>query len=321
MLAALESPDNTLRTIAEYFTLRTIIGIPEATAHIDSWTPQGLLRFVRQTYTTHYPFHPLMDAEIFLRMILTYSGAEFIDWYTMESNLDSEAFIYVLETARILNGVNYRGSGTWPPSPDELMTRGEQLLSMQGFFGWGAFRHHLNFPGEFEVLGMPTVGGGENVLVPFMHIGINAASENIDGAWLFLRNFLLPDGHMQQIFYDGTLPYRIDIFEQLLEEISTPIMEADEDGNLIEQPQSEIWLNNDTGGFDIINVYAISPEQADRLRDIVENAVPMRGQPIFQGLWDLISADLSRFLSGGTSAEDTARVMQSRVSIFLAERS
>jgi len=321
MLAALESPDNTLRTIAEYFTLRTIIGIPEAAAQIDNFTPQELLRFVSQTYATHYPFHPIIDAEIFIRMILTYSGAEFIDWYTMESNLDSEAFIDVLEAARIINGVNYRGGGMWPPQPDELMMRGEQLLSTQNFFGWGAFRHHLMFPGEFEVLGIPTVDGGENVLVPFMHIGINAASENVDGAWLFLRNFLLPDGHMQQIFNDGTLPYRIDIFEQLLAEISTPIMEADEDGNLVEQPQSEIWVDSGAIGFDIINVYAMPIEQVERLRDIVENAVPMRGRPIFQGLWDLISADISRFLSGEISAEDTARVMQSRVSIYLAERS
>jgi len=321
MLAALESPDNTLRAIAEYFTLRTIIGLPEAVEHIVQWTPSELLRFVRQTYGTHYPFSPNLSSEWFLRMILTNSGTAFIDWYLMEANLDSDAFIEILEVAKILNGVVYRGGGMWAPQPDELMARGEQLLQTENFFGWGAFRRYLVMQGDFEVLGIPTVDGGENVLVPFMQMGINAASENIDGAWSFLREFLTPDGVMSETLREGTIPYRVDLFEQILTDISTPIMEADGDGNMIEMPQTEFWVSGSGGDFDIINVYAIASEQADRFRNIVENAVPLRGQPIYQGLWDLIEGDLARFFSGVSSAEDTARVMQSRISIYLAEQS
>jgi len=321
MLAALESHDNTLRFIAEYFTLRTIIGLPEAVGHIEQWTPSELLRFVQQTYETYYPFSPNLSAEWLLWMMLSYSGADLIDWYRMEANLDSDAFIEILETAKIIEGLTYRGGGMWAPSPDELMARGEQLLDVSSFFGWGIYRHHLTTLGDFEVLGIPTVDGGENVLMPFMQIGINAASENIDGAWEFLRSLLLPDGIMRQTLTDGTIPYRVDIFEGILSDISTPRMEYDEDGNVVEAPQSEVWLTRDDGGWDIVNVYAITPEQADRFRNIVENAVPFRGQQIYGGLWSIIASDLARFLAGDATAEETARIMQSRISIYLAEQS
>jgi len=173
--------------------------------------------------------------------------------------------------------------------------------------------------GDFEVLGIPTVDGGENVLMPFMQIGINAASENIDGAWAFLRNFLLPDGIMTETLTEGTLPYRVDLFESILSDISTPRMEYDEDGNVVEMPQFELWLTSDDR--DTVNVYAMTTEQADRFRNIVENAVPLRGQQIYGGLWSIIENDLGRFLAGDATAEDTARIMQSRISIYLAEQS
>jgi len=317
MLAALEGEDGTLPMVTDYFTIRTVIGLPEAAERIDIWTPEEMLRVVHQTHETHYPFRPGQDSEWFIRAMLTYSGTDFIDWYTMQANLDNAAFVEVLETAKLINDV--RSDAGWT-DPLVLMSRGEQLLDLNIFFGWGAYRTYLTVLDDFNVLGLPTVDGGKNVLVPNLQMGISVVSENADGAWEFLRNFLLPEA-VATVAKDGMLPFRIDTFNDILTDISTPRMEADENGAMVEVPQSELWFNSGVAGvFDIVGVYAITQEQAENFKSIVENAVPMRGQVIYQGLWDLIGADIERFFMGSATAEDTARVIQSRVSIYLAER-
>jgi len=63
----------------------------------------------------------------------------------------------------------------------------------------------------------------------------------------------------------------------------------------------------------------MTEEDAQSLRAIIDNA--QAGGNIDFTIWYIILEDLPPFFSGSRTAEDTARIIQSRVERYLAERS
>jgi len=59
--------------------------------------------------------------------------------------------------------------------------------------------------------------------------------------------------------------------------------------------------------------------EADDLRYIIESAIPS-GRLVRLELWVHIIDDLNAYYAGGRSASDTARILQSRVQLYLDEQ-
>jgi len=70
---------------------------------------------------------------------------------------------------------------------------------------------------------------------------------------------------------------------------------------------------------DIIKVKGVSQENIDMFRDVINNTTRIRDYD--ETLWDIISETASDFFNGRHTAQDAARIIQSRVSIYLAEQS
>ncbi|MCL2222823.1 MAG: hypothetical protein FWB92_10930 [Oscillospiraceae bacterium] len=302
--------NDSLTTISSGFIVLTMIGTVDTLGHIEptSWTPQEMLRLLENNNQMPIPFGRWMDRENFINIMIQFSGDDYINWSTGEVNLYSEEFIELLNIATLLPGFGdmVDESDYDYVSEFERLYRGKQLLALNLLGRPDLYQVYSVGWGGVYTLGVPTFEGGRHIIQPKEgRLGISAASENPDEAWLFLRRFLLPSFEGE-----GGFPIRIDSYDKLIDEFMTPIIV---DG--VELPRQ--YFGFATG--DIVPLYAMTQAEADSLRSIIYSAVPI-GRGIRDRLWNLIRDDLNAFFFGVRGVEDTARVIQNRVQIYLYEQ-
>ena len=323
ILRGLELPDGSLPIVSNSFHIQTMIGLADAVGHIESWTFAEMAALIEEAEDRHvaFLFGDWMTSVRFLDTAVQLSGEDFIDWSENRSNLDNEAFIQLLEvSARLPNDIDPAIQAAWdardPRNPDTAppcvltrMLRGEQLLELAFILSTRDFRMYRGAFGEDMVaLGMPTEAGGAHGFMLGGGFAISAASVHQDAAWEFVRLKLLPDADTGWNF-----PLRIDLFEAMIAEDMIPFMSIDEDGNEVEVSQGASGMGNI-----MIDIYALTEAEAESLRAMVESAT--LGRRYEDTVMEMIRAETLPFFAGDRSAEDTARILQNRVQIFLAER-
>ena len=301
VLAAFESPNGTLPSIANRFGIHTMIAQTETVGHIDVWTVSALLTLIEEV-PVPYPLGFWADGPHLISTVLS----SFIDWRAMEANFDSDLFLRALESSRRWPSFPPLGMDwdDWNPefvSPFERMLQGEQLLSMAFLFGADNYRSYPAALGDITALGMPTAAGGvHEIMFTTNRVGISAETEHAAAAWSFIRQLLLPRSHN----VDGwSFPLRIDLYEAQIA--------AFMDAQMIER-----W----EGDFQV-DILAMTEAEVQSLRAIIDSAKPGGHFRFDSDLWEIMMEELLPFFAGESTAEDTARVIQDRVQGYLAERS
>ena len=313
ILEASEAADGTLPMISNAFGIQTMIGMEEAVGHIENWTFSDMLALLEQTDLRQMP-HVLgewMTGDNFLSMALMFSGTEFIDWGTMQANLNSDAFAHLLEVAALLprGGEDEMMVSGRSGSEYALMLRGEQLLNMAHIWEPRSFQEFSGALGDIVVLGVPTQEGGAHVVHPGQGFGISAAGNQQEAAWDFLRQLLLPEATIS-----WQIPLRIDLYEAMIEEAMTPDTWTDEDGVEHEQMLMSIWIDDNM----FIDIYAMTEEEAQALREIVESA-SLLGR-FNETVMEMVQEEILPFFAGDRTAADTARILQNRIQTYLNEQ-
>lgn len=315
VLSALENADGTLPLISNRFTVETVIGTQETLGHIESWTPADMLEFIEARADSPYIFTEWVDSENFLRNMILFAGPDLIDWDTFTANFNSESFIQILEVAALLPLASPSVMTSW--SIEELY-KGTMLFDITWLSSTERFQDYADLLGDIVPIGMPTAdGSGAHIISTRAEMGINAATEHADVAWEFLRGVLLP---VPTLAIEYGFPLRIDLYDALIAEAMEVRMMIDEDGNLVRAPRSQFsWLADEDGHGGVeVSLYEMSEDTAAQLRGIVESARP-RGR-FSPEIMAFIMGDFATFAAGGRSAEDTARIIQNRVQIWLSEQ-
>jgi len=336
LLKGLEKTDGTLPAVSTGVNIATMIGTKETVGHIDLWTPSATLSLAKEAQHMEYPFGMDITSTDFIIRQIRY-GYDYIDYLNFKAGFENEEFIRLLESSKIFP--SNQSSIRLVHEYDQYLKvlNGEQLLL--NVYLRELKQYHLiaeTFGDDIVVLGHPAHEGGKSTFTPGYKMGINAATQHAEGAWEFLRTLLLPAA-IRSEFFD--FPLRIDDFETMLTKASTPryaynsdrSILTDDDGNPVELPHSNQRvftgssrsLENieDVRGIigHILELYAMSETAADMIRDVVYNAVFYRHSSN-QALWDMIRADLTMYYNGTRPAEETARIMQSRVQTYLSEQ-
>lgn len=122
-------------------------------------------------------------------------------------------------------------------------------------------------------------------------IGVMASSENKDGAWRFVKTFM--QGEDNPYLAEGIPVFRTS-FERAVE-------------NSMEQKQSNM---DDYESF--------NERDAAAMRELVYGTERMVVQD--DAVINTLKSEINAFLEGKTSAEETAKVIQSKMSIYMAEQ-
>lgn len=223
----------------------------------------------------------------FVLTILELMSYEFIDHYAGNSNFDSELFIRLLElAAKIPENPDY-AHWWWNPDPDwRRVASGEEFVDLVEFFwlhGW--------------VIGESEAGMPEDFSFEFEYIGLPSAGEGIHRAYV-THTFGIFDNSQSkdtawQFIRDTLLPGATGTSTRYI-----PLRTEDFEANL--------------------TAMSISADIEETLRDLINNATV---HWIIHGtLRAVIEEGVTDFITGRHTAEEAARIIQSRVSVYLAER-
>jgi len=235
------------------------------------------------------------------------SGDTFIDLTNNKAYLDSEEFICLLEIAAGLQERQY--DHTITPSSEEQWVNdvrsGKTLLFPIHLHQIGNFRYYMALFEDAALVGMPTSTGGQHsMLMMWEGFGINAASQHKEAAWSFVRRFFLPETEVPSY----GIPIRIDAYEKEIDRLKTANIVNGE-----EVPEIVTYYGHR------LEIFAMTDDEAAIFREVIENiAFAWRDDCV---IMDIISEDTTAFFNGTKTAADTARIIQSRIQIYLDERS
>ena len=282
------------------YTILTMYTHPEF-AGDDTWTASSVEQLIRENPELKIPSLPEN-----MKLLFSWAAtAEFIDRANGTCSFDSPAFVSWLSLLKQMTGsaVEYaRGSALCCISYDFVWDIGLRThMTMRGDYSVVGFPDAAGTGSYFLKLGKPGVSGSSGYLSEELDIstggestsvGILASGSGRDGAWRFLRTFI---GSEEEPSIRKGIPVLKETFEQAM--------------------QAE--LNRDTSGENLPYPY-FSEEDAEILRGIVygTDKVVCTDEAVI----DIITWAVTPYLEGKGTAEDAAREIQSRMSIYLAEQ-
>lgn len=306
--------DGKLAGILPGFAVQAIL-VEKGYTEEGGWTIEEYLALMDK-----YPDIPLKkctDTESALSWIaLELSGMleSYVDWEERSCNFESEEFIRNIEMVKNYF-VQLTNTGSELFKSDAKMLYDGQVLTATVEVGYGKYFSGYQdirdaFLDNYELAGIPCsegeakypMEGMQNVLYC-----MNAASAKKDAVWTFLEYILseyqetMVEGH-EQLF-----PARRDIVERVLqEEVEAELTDKDYRANFYTKE-----MVPQRGNF--------TEEDKERILYILDHTSPPTVLQSGGVFWVIMTEELGAFLSGDKTAEETARIIQSRVSLYLSE--
>ena len=147
---------------------------------------------------------------------------------------------------------------------------------------------------------------------------ISKTCANKELVWEFLRSMLTEEGQAE--IY--TIPTNRKVFEAKLAELMKPIYKKDADGNYLldengERIQEARGSWGDESG-EMHYIYAMTQEQADEVLNVITTCTRLADYN--SNIYSIVAEQAAAFFSGQKSADDVARLIQSKANIYVNEQ-
>ena len=252
----------------------------------------------------------LASREDILYQAMELCGDQFIDWERSECKFDSPEFIRLLEF--ISQFPAKLDDAAMQEDTTAFYRNGKALFARESL---GTFDEYVNlrygyFGTEIAMAGFPSQTPGTAAIAPQLEIAVNAASDQKDACWSFVRRFLLDDYQNSIEMY---WPVSISALDQLANKAMEPIYYTDENGQKVED---HIIMNI---GGENVELPRISDSEVDQIYAFLRG---LSSKAYFdRSVENIIVEEAAAFFEGQKSAKDVAGVIQSRVQIYINENS
>lgn len=249
-----------------------------------------------------------MSQTDFVFFMLQGSLDKFIDWDSGECSFDSDEFIEILDLAK-----RFPKKSKWDIFNDDSIDKyrqGKILLYNAELFEIGEYQVLETMLGEkIAFVGYPGANGGL-IQTSGNLLAISKNSSNQEIAWEFVKSMISKEYQTSYIYY--SIPIHKSAFEKQMESAMEKELYVDEEGNEVETAKM-IY------GYDDIEVeiYAARKEQVEEYRKIVEGATTLATYD--QQIMLMVEEEIEAFFDNRKSAEEVAKIVQSRVKIYVNE--
>lgn len=310
--------DGKLYAVMRCFGVDTMIGKVSDVGTGTSWTLDDLMALVDSKesdvelfeYTTKYNA---------LQMMLAINGDKFVDEENGTCNFKDGEFIKILEFAnRFPQDITYDQNG---PSSIEKIRNGKLLLLKETVTSVQQYQLYEHTFGEpVNMIGYPTSGESGTMITPNgTTVAMNVNSKNKEGVWEFMK-FLLDKERQENLqSANAGFPVMKSALEKQFEKDMTEEYYEDADGTKKEKPKTTWSWSSGGSGEEMVMVetYAASQEQVDRIREMIETAGAVR---IDSQMLSIITDEAQSYFDGQKKAEDAAGLIQERVQVYLNEK-
>ena len=226
-----------------------------------------------------------------------------IDYEAGVAHFDSVNFLQVLEYANKLE----QGELFMERPFEEDLRRGNNHISVSLIHSLAQLLYMEAVAGvEITAIGFPTADSVGSIMIPTLLYGMGQGAQNPSGAWEFLR-FMLAEQQQRGVAFEA-IPVSRSVFDEVSNQLMNPVP--------LESPELGDGIFID-GVF--IEFAPMTNDQTDRLLKIIDTlgVVLSGGESV---VTNIVLEEANAFFSGNRSAQDAARIIQNRVSIYVSEQ-
>ncbi len=307
------------------FSIRSLVGASSVVGDEPGWTFDDYYAALESMPEGCEGFDVGMTKADMLNTLLSIEMDSFVDWGTGQCNFDSQEFIDILKFTdqfpRTFDWENHE----WSQQDDAnyRVSQGQQMLMNSYLYSVNDLMYNNvanYFGGKATYIGYPCSEGTGNILNLNNIYGISSSCEHKEEAWQLVRTFLTEEYQEEQ----WQLPTNRKIFDAELEKAMTVQYEKDMNGNAIIDPETgekvpivQGWIWNDLTGEDI-PVYALSAEEGEVLRNLVSTTTKYANYN--DSVYEIVLEQAEAYFAGQKSAEEVARLIQSKANIYVNEQ-
>lgn len=260
-------------------------------------------------------FDSYIDGPTFLSFAMVLNQGDFADFKNGKTMFDSQKFIDLLNLSKEMPARNQDMVNIEYEEPAIRVRDGKQLFMLlsndSDLSEYRMLSTILN--GKINFCSLP---GSDKIFSTFMvdsglSISANCAAPEL--AWKFVRTLVSEVQTYEESDFFGSFPMNAKSFDNLLNKLMEKQMIKDENGNEIEESRYGIG----TAGGETIELYALTAEQRDALMKAFDETT-MLNEPD-RKLMEIINEETAAFFSGSKTAEETAKIIQNRASIYVSE--
>ena len=324
LLTALEESGK-LYGIPSGFSLITLAAASELVGSEPGWTAADMETALRELPEGATAFSPYTGRSAMLRSSMILELDRYVNWETGEVNFTDPSFAELLKYCAQFpdeSTINYEAI---EDNDYERIISGQQLLTT-AYIGdfHDLFQLVYLFGGRengYTLIGYPTTSGvGSLFDVANSAYAITRDCRDSQLAWEFIRSTLSKDSQLDSNTYG--FPTNRAAFEQRLKEAMTPQYEKDADGNYKVDANGE-RIERSVGGSSLGNgidfqIYAVSQPMADKLMEAINNTT--RTTSANEEILKIVTEQAEAFFAGDKSAEEVAKLIQSKANIYVNEQ-
>lgn len=276
----------------------------EITGDRESWTVEEMMQCVRNSNAEvldWYYFQMDVSNIVLEYGLLDDENTAYIDWEKGESHLTEPPFAELLQFAK-----EYADTGEYDRSEIlSLMQEGYIAGSTLSLQNLGELDQAEDcFNGNASYIGYPSSTGKGGIYARVYCLYLNQASDKEEGVREFAR-FILSDEAQRLCVSDNfcfSLPVRLETFDYLVE--------REQKKAAAPEKYATDWMQWEEDGLD--------EEQLEALRRILTQARPYRSRVM--AVEDIFREELEPYAQGARSLEETVRILDNRIQIYLNEK-
>ncbi|MDR2530654.1 MAG: extracellular solute-binding protein [Oscillospiraceae bacterium] len=354
MRTVMESGSGKLLQAAWTFSIGTFVGKESNVGAEPGWTMDEFTAALANLAPGATGFARIYTRADLMSSLYNYSINEYVNWESGVCTFDSPEFAKLITYVRSYpETINWETDfGPYYDQRSEIMND-RQLIDVTGIYDFNAFLDlDTAYGGDMAFKGFPCASRQSGTVELGSTLSITSRCSDPDGAWRFVRQVFTKEYQQSQAWW---FPTNASLFEERLAEAMTentadPYGEYDSGydsgsaaptgtpapqpsltpeeieamhvivtpaGTYI-YPKGYAWVSSGDGTDGSIPYYAMTEAQRDKLMKLINSIT--RQQYIDQKIAEICDDDLKVFFAGQKSAEETARVIQSRVSTYVNEQ-
>ncbi len=306
------SMEGKLYYVIPSFRVSTVIGKKSIVGDRTSWTMADMKELMN-TLPEGTAMFGEMTRDSFMYTMMEYCGADFIDVSTGKCDFDSQNFIDMMEYANTLpeelNEETF-GEDYWR-NYESQYRENRTVLSNLYLSSLSNLNYNVNgrFGEPVSYIGFPTESGMGAYVQSGTSFAISSRSANTDGAWEFLRYYLMDEYQSEM---EWMMPIQKKYFLEAAQKATQKPYYMDENGEKVEYDDS-YWINDE----EII----LEPLSQTEVDEVVNYIYSINKR--YYGNTDvsnIVSEETASYFAGQKSAQEVAKVIQSRAQIYVNER-
>ncbi len=240
-----------------------------------------------------------------LRSLTAMELDSYIDWEESTCDFKSEGFRHLLELSK-----EYKGSMIQSGIYSSIHNR-DILFTLSIIDSAEDVAMQAKFYGEeVEFIGYPTDYGYGSAISAISPVAMNSGSDNKDAAWDFIKYYVKSYDSSKAVRFPSYKPNFDDYVKK-----STIEEYYEEDGN--KTPiYKDSYSEPNVGSFGITKA---SDEDVKKTLELIENTTKKR--EYVTEIQNIIEEEAEPYLQGQKTFEQVAEIIQSRVQVFLNEKS